>query len=216
MPLFHTVWKGNIFLCCDLRMYYHFCCHSSGLDLKAVIVYRRFRKNINRNRNDFNDKVIGYCGQHPSLYKCWSELLSKQSEKYEPEWLDAEHPLFILYTSGSTGKPKGVVHTVGGYMLTTALVFKYAFNYKPGDVMFCTADLGWITGHTANVYGPLANGATCVLFEGTPCYPTPERFWQIIDNYRVSTFYTAPTAVRSLMKYDDKYLKPYKLDSLKV
>ena len=162
--------------------------------MKAIVVNQRFSNSLNRNRNDYAEKVLGYCGQHPNLYKCWTELLASQSEECQPEWLDAEHPLFILYTSGSTGKPKGVVHTVGGYMLTSALVFKYAFNYLPGDIMFCTADLGWITGHTVNVYGSLVNGATIVLFEGTPFYPHAGRLWEIVDKHRVTIFYTAPTA----------------------
>ncbi len=120
------------------------------------------------------------------------------------------------YFSGSTGKPKGVVHTIGGYLLTSAVVFKYAFNYNEGDIFFCTADLGWITGHTANVYGPLANGATVVLFEGTPLHPHVGRFWQIIDEYNVNIFYTAPTAIRTLMKYGDEYVKKYKMSHLKL
>lgn len=139
-----------------------------------------------------------------------------RDDECEPTWLDSEHPLFILYTSGSTGKPKGVVHTVAGYMLTTALVFKNAFNYVNGDIFFCTADLGWITGHTANVYGALANGATSILFEGIPTYPKPDRLWSIIDEYRVNIFYTAPTAVRSLMKYDDEYVLAHPMSNLKL
>ncbi|CAG2113774.1 unnamed protein product, partial [Medioppia subpectinata] len=141
-------------------------------------------------------------------------LMSDASDECEPVWLDGEDPLFILYTSGSTGKPKGVVHTIAGYMLTTALVFKYAFNYKDGDIFFCTADLGWITGHTANVYGPLANGATAVLFDGIPTHPSADRFWRIIDENKVNAFYTAPTAIRTLMKFGDDLVTKYEMSEL--
>ena len=118
--------------------------------------------------------------------------------------------------SGSTGKPKGVLHTVAGYMVYSATTFKYVFNYQSDDVFFCTADLGWITGHTVNVYGALANAATIVLFEGTPFYPHPGRLWEIVDKLHVSTFYTAPTAIRSLMKYSDDIVRKYRLDSLRL
>jgi acetyl-CoA synthetase len=118
----------------------------------------------------------------------------------EPEWLDAEDPLFILYTSGSTGKPKGVLHTTAGYMVHAATTFKYIFDYHDGDVWWCTADIGWITGHTYIVYGPLCNGATSVMFEGVPTYPDAGRFWDVVDKYRVTQFYTAPTAIRALMR----------------
>src|SRR5699024_276305 len=114
--------------------------------------------------------------------------------------------------SGSTGKPKGVLHTVAGYMVYAATTFKYVFNYFPNDVFFCTADLGWITGHTVNVYGSLANAATVVLFEGTPFYPHPGRLWEIVDKLQVTIFYTAPTAIRSLMKYGDEVVSKYSLD----
>lgn len=121
-----------------------------------------------------------------------------------------------MIDSGSTGKPKGVLHTTGGYMIYAATTFKYVFNYNGGDVFFCTADLGWITGHTVNVYGALANGATIVLFDGTPFYPDPSRLWQIVDLHSVHIFYTAPTAIRSLMKYGDQYVRKYKRTSLKL
>ncbi|XP_054161273.1 acetyl-coenzyme A synthetase, cytoplasmic-like [Oppia nitens] len=146
----------------------------------------------------------------------WDELIEAASDECQPVWLDAEDPLFILYTSGSTGKPKGVVHTIAGYMLTTALVFKYAFNYRDGDTFFCTADLGWITGHTANVYGSLANGATAVLFDGIPTHPNAGRLWQIIDENGVNSFYTAPTAVRTLMKFGDDYVNRWTMAKLKL
>ena len=152
----------------------------------------------------------------PEIDLWWHEVMGKASDQCEPVWVDSEDPLFILYTSGSTGKPKGVVHTTGGYMIYAATTFKYVFNYNGGDVFFCTADLGWITGHTVNVYGSLANGATIVLFDGTPFYPDPSRLWQIVDAHSVSIFYTAPTAIRSLMKYGDKYVHRYKRDSLKL
>lgn len=152
----------------------------------------------------------------PEIDLWWHEVMAKSSDQCEPVWVDSEDPLFILYTSGSTGKPKGVVHTTGGYMIYAATTFKYVFNYNGGDVFFCTADLGWITGHTVNVYGSLANGATIVLFDGTPFYPDASRLWQIVDAHSVSIFYTAPTAIRSLMKFGDKYVTRYKRDSLKL
>uniref|UniRef100_A0A672QP95 Propionate--CoA ligase n=1 Tax=Sinocyclocheilus grahami TaxID=75366 RepID=A0A672QP95_SINGR len=123
----------------------------------------------------------------------WDDLMDGVSDECEPEWVDSEDPLFILYTSGSTGKPKGVVHTVTGYMLYTSLTFKYVFDYHHDDVYWCTADIGWITGHSYITYGPLANGATSVLFEGVPVYPHVGRLWEIIEKYAVSKFYTAPT-----------------------
>uniref|UniRef100_A0AAR5PZF4 acetate--CoA ligase n=1 Tax=Dendroctonus ponderosae TaxID=77166 RepID=A0AAR5PZF4_DENPD len=133
----------------------------------------------------------------------WQEVVPQASTSCYPEWMEAEDPLFMLYTSGSTGKPKGVVHTTGGYLLYAATTFKFVFDYKPSDVYWCTADIGWITGHSYVVYGPLANAATSVLFEGTPFYPGNDRFWSVVDKYKVSQFYTAPTAIRALMKFDD-------------
>jgi acetyl-CoA synthetase len=134
----------------------------------------------------------------------------------KPEECDSEDPLFILYTSGSTGKPKGVLHTQAGYLLYTALTFKYVMDYKDEDTYFCTADIGWITGHSYNCYGTLANGATMVLFEGVPTYPNPDRFWELIEKYRVSIFYTAPTALRSLMKDGDGWPAKHDLSSLRI
>uniref|UniRef100_A0A8D0CND5 Acetyl-coenzyme A synthetase n=1 Tax=Scleropages formosus TaxID=113540 RepID=A0A8D0CND5_SCLFO len=131
----------------------------------------------------------------------WDDLMESASELCEPEWVDAEDPLFILYTSGSTGKPKGVLHTTAGYLLYAALTFKYVFDHRHDDVYWCTADVGWITGHSYITYGPLANGATGVFFEGVPVYPHVGRYWEIIEKYRVTKFYTAPTAIRLLMKY---------------
>ncbi len=189
-----------------------------ALPLKAIILVRHFAASANRNKAAYEATMAAYQSPHQALYLPWDEVVRTDGsdDECEPEWLDAEHPLFILYTSGSTGKPKGVVHTVGGYMLTTALVFKHAFNYVEGDIFFCTADLGWITGHTANVYGALANGATSILFEGIPNYPKPDRLWAIIDGYRANIFYTAPTAVRSLMKYDEKYVLAHPMKELKL
>ncbi|CAN9502713.1 unnamed protein product [Ophioblennius macclurei] len=146
----------------------------------------------------------------------WDEAVADASEECEPEWLDAEDALFILYTSGSTGKPKGVLHTVAGYLLYTSLTFKYVFDHHHDDVYWCTADIGWITGHSYIVYGPLANAATSVLFEGIPVHPHVGRFWEVIEKYRVSKFYTAPTAIRLLMKYGREPLQKYDLSSLKV
>ncbi|KAG9508939.1 Acetyl-coenzyme A synthetase, cytoplasmic, partial [Fragariocoptes setiger] len=146
----------------------------------------------------------------------WDKAMAEASSECEPVWMDAEDPLFILYTSGSTGKPKGVVHTTGGYMVYAATTFKYVFDYHDNDVFFCTADLGWITGHTVNVYGALCNGATITLFEGTPFHPDPGRLWQIVQDHQVNIFYTAPTAIRSLMKYSDRYVTRYNRSSLKL
>jgi acetyl-CoA synthetase len=132
------------------------------------------------------------------------------------EPMDAEDPLFILYTSGSTGKPKGVVHTCGGYMVYTGYTFKNVFQYRESDVFWCTADIGWVTGHSYLVYGPLLNGATTLMFEGVPNYPDPGRFWQVCDKHGVNQFYTAPTAIRALMAAGDDHVLSYSLDSLKV
>ena len=134
----------------------------------------------------------------------------------EPEWMDAEDPLFILYTSGSTGKPKGVLHTTGGYLLYVHLTFKYIFDYHDEDIHFCTADIGWVTGHSYIVYGPLSNGATSLMFEGIPTYPDPGRFWQICDKHKVSIFYTAPTAIRALMREGEQWVNKYDLSSLRL
>ena len=134
----------------------------------------------------------------------------------EPEQMDAEDPLFILYTSGSTGKPKGVLHTTGGYLLFTNLTFKWIFDYHEEDIHFCTADIGWVTGHSYIVYGPLSSGATSLMFEGIPIYPDPGRFWDIIDKHKVNIFYTAPTAIRALMREGEEWVNKHDLSSLKV
>jgi acetyl-CoA synthetase len=146
----------------------------------------------------------------------WEDEVKHVNDICEAEEMDAEDMLFILYTSGSTGKPKGVVHTCGGYMVYAGYTFSNVFNYQPGEVYFCTADIGWITGHSYIVYGPLSQGATSVLFEGIPTYPTPSRFWDIVEKHKVNTLYTAPTAIRSLMSYGDDPLNGKDLSSIRV
>lgn len=143
-------------------------------------------------------------------------LLDEAPSTSQAEVMDAEDPLFILYTSGSTGKPKGMLHTTAGYMVYTAYTFKNAFNYMPGDIYWCTADIGWITGHSYTIYGPLLNGATTMIFEGIPSYPSHSRFWEVIQKHKVNQFYTAPTAIRSLAKEKIEYVREYRLESLKV
>ncbi len=152
----------------------------------------------------------------PSYDVWWHELVDQQNSECPAESMDAEDLLFILYTSGSTGKPKGVVHTCGGYMVYTAYSFINVFAYKPGDIYWCTADIGWITGHSYIVYGPLAAGATTVMFEGVPTYPGAGRFWQICEKLEVNQFYTAPTAIRALMTYGEDYVDRYDLSQLRV
>lgn len=146
----------------------------------------------------------------------YHQLLTHASADCPPVEMNAEDPLFILYTSGSTGAPKGILHTTGGYLVYASMTHQYVFNHKDGDVYWCTADAGWITGHSYGIYGPLCNGATSVMFEGTPDYPTSSRFWQIIDKYQVNIFYTAPTVLRSLMREDEAPVRKFKLDSLRV
>jgi acetyl-CoA synthetase len=146
----------------------------------------------------------------------WVDEMKNVSADCPAEPMDAEDPLFILYTSGSTGKPKGVVHTCGGYMVYTQYTFENVFQYNEGEIYWCTADIGWITGHSYIVYAPLLAGATSVLFEGVPTYPDAGRFWQVIDKYKVNIFYTAPTAIRALEAAGLDFVKPYKLDSLRV
>ncbi|MFD0993524.1 acetate--CoA ligase [Tenacibaculum geojense] len=148
--------------------------------------------------------------------KWLAPLLEKASGNFKPEIMNAEDPLFILYTSGSTGKPKGMVHTTAGYMVYTAYTFKNVFQYREQDVYWCTADIGWITGHSYIVYGPLCNGATTVMFEGVPSYPEFDRFWEIVEKHKVNQFYTAPTAIRALAKEGVTHLEKHDLSSLKV
>ena len=146
----------------------------------------------------------------------YDELIKDVSNHCEPEEMNAEDPMFILYTSGSTGKPKGVLHTTGGYMVYASMTHEYIFNYKPKDIYWCTADIGWVTGHSYIIYGPLANGATTIMFEGIPTYPDSSRWWQIIDKYKVNIFYTAPTAIRALMREGDGPVKKTSRKSLKL
>ena len=169
--------------------------------VKHVIIYRRIGDAM-----EFNDARDVW----------WHDIAAGQASTCEPEWVDAEHPLFILYTSGSTGKPKGVQHSSGGYLLGTMLTMEWVFDYKPSDVFWCTADVGWITGHSYVAYGPLAMGATEVIFEGIPTWPDAGRFWKMIQDHKVTTFYTAPTAIRSLIKLGADLPKQYDLNSLRL
>ena len=146
----------------------------------------------------------------------YDEITSNVSDECVPEEMNAEDPLFILYTSGSTGKPKGVLHTIGGYMVYASMTHQYIFNYRDKDIFWCTADIGWITGHSYIIYGPLANGATTIMFEGVPNYPDSSRWWQIVDKYKVNIFYTAPTALRALMKEGDDPVKKTSRKSIKL
>ena len=167
----------------------------------SVIVYQRAKINAAWN------------AQHDVW---WHDLVAQQSMNCEPEWVGSEHPLFILYTSGSTGRPKGVQHSSGGYLLGAMLSMQWVFDYKASDIFWCTADVGWVTGHTYVAYGPLAMGATQVVFEGIPTYPDAGRFWRMIQNHKVTTFYTAPTAIRSLIKLGSELPKQYDLSSLRL
>ena len=146
----------------------------------------------------------------------WYEQVNNYDTYCEPEIMDSEDPLFILYTSGSTGKPKGVMHTTGGYLLMAAMTHKYTFDYKDGDIYWCTADVGWVTGHSYIVYGPLCNGGTTLMFEGVPTYPDASRFWQVIDKHRVNQFYTAPTAIRALMGLGNDFVEKTSRKSLRI
>ena len=170
-------------------------------NVKKCVVVKRTGNQINWD----HEKDISY-----------EEIFSKSSAKCEPTEMNAEDPLFILYTSGSTGKPKGVLHTTGGYMVYASITHQYVFDYKSKDVYWCTADIGWVTGHSYIIYGPLANGATTIMYEGVPNYPDSSRWWQIIDKYRVNTFYTSPTAIRSLMREGDGPVKKTSRKSLKL
>ncbi len=146
----------------------------------------------------------------------WHEALAMASAEFPVQFFDAEHPLFILYTSGSTGKPKGLLHTCGGYLVWAAYTHQEIFDLKPDDIFWCTADIGWVTGHTYTLYAPLANGATMLMFEGVPNYPDPSRFWQVVDKYKVTIFYTAPTAIRALMREGDEWVKKSSRKSLRI
>ncbi len=169
--------------------------------IKAVVVYKRSGGKVNWN----------------ARHDVWlHDLVNGQSDACEPTWVNAEDPLFILYTSGSTGKPKGIQHSTGGYLLWAILTMKWVFDYKPTDVFWCTADGGWVTGHSYVCYGPLAVGATQVVFEGVPVYPDAGRFWKMIQDHKVNVFYTAPTAIRSLIKAGGDLPKKYDLTSLRI
>ena len=170
-------------------------------NVKKCLVVKRTGNQVNWN----NERDVSY-----------EELFSKASAKCELEEMSAEDPLFILYTSGSTGKPKGVLHTTGGYLVYASMTHQYIFDYKPKDIYWCTADIGWVTGHSYIIYGPLSNGATTIMFEGIPNYPDSSRWWQIVDKYKVNIFYTAPTAIRALMREGDAPVKRTSRKSLKL
>jgi acetyl-CoA synthetase len=169
--------------------------------VKNVIVYRRTGSTV---------------AMQAQRDQWWHDAVKGQAEECEPTWVSAEHPLFILYTSGSTGKPKGVQHSTGGYLLMCLLTMKWVFDYKSTDVFWCTADVGWVTGHSYIVYGPLACGATEIVFEGVPVYPDAGRFWKMIQDHKVTVFYTAPTAIRSLIKAGGDLPKKYDMKSLRI
>ena len=168
--------------------------------VKSVIVLRRTGSDVSMAGHDH----------------WWHELMAEASADCPAEPMDAEQPLYILYTSGSTGKPKGILHTTGGYMVGTAVTSKYVFDLQEDDVYWCTADIGWVTGHSYIVYGILANGTTSIMYEGAPNHPNPGRFWEIIDRHKVTIFYTAPTAIRAFAKWGEKWPQQYKLDSLRL
>ena len=170
-------------------------------NVKKCIVVRRTGNYVNMN----NERDIWY-----------DDMIKNVSSNCDPEEMNAEDPLFILYTSGSTGKPKGVMHTTGGYLVYASMTHQYIFNYKNKDIYWCSADIGWVTGHSYIIYGPLSNGATTIMFEGTPTYPDSSRWWKIIDKYKVNIFYTAPTAIRALMREGDKPVKKTSRKSLKL
>ncbi len=182
------------------------------------------KKYINTALEDCDDSiktlVVQYTNTQDDLHKVnnfyYDELIKEVDDQCECVSMNSEDPLFILYTSGSTGKPKGVLHTTGGYLVYASFTHKYSFDYHPGDVYWCTADAGWITGHSYSVYGPLANGGTTLLFEGVPNYPDFSRFWKVCEKYKVNIFYTAPTVLRSLMKEGNSYIEKCDLNSLRI
>ena len=174
---------------------------ASCSSIQHVIVVKRTSAKINMNKE---------------IDMWWDDAIKNLDNQCEPEIMDAEDPLFILYTSGSTGKPKGVLHTTGGYIVYTSYTHKIVFDYHENDIYWCTADIGWITGHSYIVYGPLSNCATTIMFEGVPNYPDFGRFWQVVEKHKVNIFYTAPTALRALMKEGDEYVNKYNRDSLKL
>jgi acetyl-CoA synthetase len=180
-------------------------CSNKGHKVEHCIVYERVGK-------DKGIEVEMRAGRDT----WWHEEIQDASTDCPVEWMDAEDPLFVLYTSGSTGKPKGVLHTVGGYMVYTATTFKNIFDYHDEDIFWCTADIGWVTGHSYIVYGPLVTGATSIMFEGVPTYPDPGRFWDVVDKYKVTLFYTAPTAIRAIAREGDEHVNKRDLGSLRL
>ncbi len=189
--------KANADIACDL-------CAAQGHTVDKVIVVKRLEKfdvPMKAGRDSWFEEELA---------------ASDISDVCPAEQMDAEDPLFILYTSGSTGKPKGVLHTTGGYMTYVYATFKYIFDYKDKDIFFCTADIGWVTGHSYIVYGPMCNGATSIVFESVPTFPNPDRFWQIVEKFKVTSFYTAPTAIRALMKDGEKWPQGRDMSSLRV
>ncbi len=193
----HVSSKANADIACDL-------CAKEGMKVESVLVVKR---------------LPGFEVPMTAGRDTWFEeecAAADISDTCAAEQMDAEDPLFILYTSGSTGKPKGVMHTIGGYMVFAYSTFKYIFDYKDKDVFFCTADIGWVTGHSYIVYGPMCNGATSIVFESVPTYPQPDRFWQIIEKFKVSIFYTAPTAIRAIAREGEEWPKKRDLSSLRL